>query len=152
MDNIPLDKLSKRYFFETDILFRLNILRAVVKDIPMQAIYGDEESHFSMSKNLLPFLVKHCKNTLKRIFYSYFLRDFHIASLNLVIGVVLVVMGSLFGIMNWLTALSTGIETPTGTIMFSVLPIMIGVLFCLSFLHFDIANEPRDSLQELLED
>src|SRR5690606_32001950 len=32
---LPLSKISKRYFFESDMLFRLNTLRAVVHDIPM---------------------------------------------------------------------------------------------------------------------
>jgi len=29
-------------FFESDMLFRLNLLRAVVMDIPMEARYADE--------------------------------------------------------------------------------------------------------------
>ena len=43
--HLPLERISKRYFFETDMLFRLNILRAVVMDIPMDAIYADEQSN-----------------------------------------------------------------------------------------------------------
>lgn len=39
---LPMAKISRRYFFETDILFRLNTLRAVVVDIPMSAVYADE--------------------------------------------------------------------------------------------------------------
>lgn len=33
--HLPLNKISKRYFFESDILFRLNTLKAVVVDVPM---------------------------------------------------------------------------------------------------------------------
>src|ERR1035437_7322013 len=42
--HLPFHKISNRYFFETDILFRLNLLRAVVVDIPMSAKYGSEVS------------------------------------------------------------------------------------------------------------
>ncbi|KAI5929292.1 Optineurin [Manis javanica] len=42
---LPLDKLESRYFFETDMLFRLNTVRAVVKDVPMDSVYADEESN-----------------------------------------------------------------------------------------------------------
>ena len=35
--HLPFEKISKRYFFETDILFRLNTVRAVVVDMPMEA-------------------------------------------------------------------------------------------------------------------
>ena len=41
---LPLDKLSKRYFFESDMLFRVNLLHACVVDVPMDAKYGDETS------------------------------------------------------------------------------------------------------------
>ena len=34
---LPLDKIEQRYFFESDMLFRLSILRAVVTEIPMDA-------------------------------------------------------------------------------------------------------------------
>jgi len=48
--HLPFQKISQRYFFETDMLFRLNTLRAVVVDIPMDAKYGDETSHLKISK------------------------------------------------------------------------------------------------------
>lgn len=56
---LPLDKLEQRYFFETDMLFRLNTLRAVVKDIPMDSVYADEESNLQIGKVLPEFLKKH---------------------------------------------------------------------------------------------
>ncbi len=37
--HLPMKKISPRYFFESDMLFRLNTLRAVVVDIPMDAKY-----------------------------------------------------------------------------------------------------------------
>ena len=36
---LPFEKISRRYFFETDMLFRLNTIRAVVLDVPMDARY-----------------------------------------------------------------------------------------------------------------
>src|SRR6185369_13889923 len=40
LKRLPLDKISQRYFFETDMLFRLNTVRAVVVDVPMDARYA----------------------------------------------------------------------------------------------------------------
>ena len=37
--HLPLGKISRRYFFETDMLFRLNTLRAVVVDVPMDTCF-----------------------------------------------------------------------------------------------------------------
>ena len=46
---LPLDKIADRFFFESDVLFRLGTVRAVVKDIPMVAVYQDEPSSLSVS-------------------------------------------------------------------------------------------------------
>lgn len=47
---LPLEKISQRYFFESDLLFRLNTLSAVVRDIPMKAVYADEESNLKIGQ------------------------------------------------------------------------------------------------------
>ena len=88
-----MEKLNKRFFYEADMLFRLSTIRAVVKDIPMDPIYGNEKSNLSILNTLLTFPYLHCNRIAKRIFYNYFLRNFNIASLYLVLGLFL----SLFG-------------------------------------------------------
>jgi glycosyltransferase involved in cell wall biosynthesis len=94
---LPFDKISRRYFFESDILFRLNTLRAVVVDVPMDGKYGDEVSNLKISKIIWEFLVKHVRNFLKRIFYNYYLRDMSLASIELPVGLVLFAFGSIYG-------------------------------------------------------
>ena len=75
-EQLPVEKCNKGYFFESDILFQLNMLRAVVIDVPIQAIYGDEKSSLKISNILLLFLMKHFANLSRRITYNYFLHDF----------------------------------------------------------------------------
>lgn len=141
-EKLPLDKISKRYFFETDMLFRLNTLRAAVVDIPMDSVYGDETSNLKIHKILGEFLFKHIRNFFKRIFYNYFLRDFTIASLQLIFGILLFSFGVSWGIYKWVQNSHLDLPTPTGTIMLSVLPIIIGIQLLLGFFAFDIANTP----------
>lgn len=86
--HLPTGKISKRYFFETDILFRLNTLRAVVVDVPMESVYADEVSNLKISKIIGEFALKHIRNFSKRIFYNYYLRDMSVASLELPLGTV----------------------------------------------------------------
>lgn len=78
---LPMGKISKRYFFESDMLFRLNTMRAVVVDIPMFATYGEEHSNLKVSRELPRFFFSNLRNFGKRIFYNYFLRNFSFASL-----------------------------------------------------------------------
>ncbi len=140
---LPLDKLSKRYFFESDILFRLNAIRAVVIDIPMRPIYDSETSNLNIQKILPEFVKNHTVNTVKRIFYNYYLRNFSLASIELVIGIISITFGVIFGAINWAESTSTGQEATAGTVMLAALPIMLGIQFVLAFFNYDISSTPR---------
>ena len=54
--NLPFEKIQKGYFFESDVLFRLNILRAVVMDVSMAAKYGNEISNLNILNEFAKFL------------------------------------------------------------------------------------------------
>ena len=49
----------------------------------------------------MPFALKHTRNFMKRIFYTYFLRDFNAATLELLLGVLLLAFGLTFGSVKW---------------------------------------------------
>lgn len=144
---LPLDKLSRRYFFESDVLFRLNTIGAVVEDVPMPARYGDEQSSLRIARVIGPFLAGHARNLCKRIFYNYFLRDFSIASLQLVLGSALLLFGAAFGGYHWSQSVQTGIANPVGTVMISVLSLLAGLQLLLAFLAYDMASPARPPLQ-----
>jgi len=141
--HMPFKKISRRYFFETDMLFRLNTLRAVVIDIPMDAKYEDEVSNLKISKIAGEFLIKHARNFLKRIFYNYYLRDMSLASIELPIGLLMLLFGTAHGIVHWTHSLQSGIPTPAGTVMLAAIPIMLGMQFILAFVGYDISSVPQ---------
>ena len=62
----PARQGEPRYFFETDMLFRLNTVRAVVVDVPMDALYAGREEQPPDPAVLPEFLVKHARNFVKR--------------------------------------------------------------------------------------
>ena len=145
--HLPFDKISRRYFFETDILFRLNILRAVVVDIPMDARYGDEVSSLRISRIIGEFLIKHLRNFTKRIFYNYYLRDMSLASLELPVGLALLAFGTIYGGRHWIESLESGMPASSGTVMLAAMPIILGTQLILAFLGHDIASVPRRAFQ-----
>ena len=145
-DILPLDKLHDRYFFESDMLFRLGTVGAAVCDVPMEAVYGQEKSGLSELDALLKFPGLHLRNLIKRVFYNYFLRDFSTASMSLIIGILLTVGGGIFGISNWLESAHLGVPATAGTVMLSAFPILIGVQLLLSFLNHDVAVSKREAL------
>lgn len=148
---LPREKLSKRYFFETDILFRLSILRAVVVDVPMDARYGDEESGLKIKRIVGEFAAKHARNLFKRLAYNYFLRDLPLASLQLFVGLGLLAFGVIFGCWHWWISASTNVGATTGTVMIPTMSLLVGIQLVLAFLSYDIANVPRRVMHTLLE-
>ncbi len=145
---LPLDKIENRYFFESDMLFRLGVARAVVADMPMDAKYADEVSNLSIRKVLFEFPPKYFVRFFKRIFYSYFLRDFNAASVELVLGFVFFIFGLSIGSYYWTQSIKTGISATSGTVMLAALPVILGMQLLLSALSFDIKNLPKEPLQE----
>lgn len=139
---LPLHKISDRYFFESDMLFRLGTLRAVVKDIPMEAVYADETSHLVISRVIPDFLFRHFKNVHKRLFYSYYLRDMSAASIELPLGFSLLLFGLIFGTHAWWHGAHSGLITPAGTVMLAALPVIVGTQLMLAFLNHDASAVP----------
>lgn len=141
--------ISERYFFETSMLINLGNVRAVVRDVPMEAIYADEQSNLRISQAMGEFLHHNLRELGKRLLYTYFLRDFSLASAQLLAGSAMMLLGVLFGIWGWYESIHTGSPATTGTVMLAVLPIILGFQLLLAFLGFDMANEPRVPVQPI---
>jgi dolichol-phosphate mannosyltransferase len=150
LEMLPLDKIDRRFFFESDMLFRLNIAGAVVIDVPIPASYGDERSNLRLGSALVQFLLKNLRNFLKRLFYRYYLRDLNIGSLELLVGTTLLICGALFGVTEWIRASAEGVTASAGTVMLAGLPILVGVQMILGFFAFDFMAVPKTPLQIVL--
>jgi dolichol-phosphate mannosyltransferase len=148
--HIPLEKVDQRYFFESDMLVRLNIARAVVMDIPMEARYAGEPSSLNIAKVTLSFPGKYVQRFVKRIFFNYFLRDFNIGTVELVLGILLILAGVGFGIIRWYMSAESLIPATSGQVMLSALPILLGFQLLISALAFDIGHVPTVPLHVLL--
>jgi dolichol-phosphate mannosyltransferase len=149
LGQLPLDKISNRYFFESDMLFRLGTIRAVVKDIPMDAVYADESSNLKVGEVIFEFVPLYIKAFFKRTMYCYFLRDFNVGTLEFIIGSLLFLFGLVFGGLNWFLSAENQEMASTGTVMIASIPIILGFQLLLSAFHFDIANVPKIVLQKI---
>lgn len=148
---LPLDKLEKRYFFETDMLFRLNTVRAVVKDIPMDSLYADEESNLKVGRVLPEFLKKHISRLWRRYVYNYLVRDFNVGTLYSLSGVLLLLAGTAFGTWHWVSGNFNSHPATSGTVMLAALPVLIGIQSLIAFLHYDVSNVPTEPLSLSLD-
>lgn len=143
LEKLHLSKLSKRFFFESDMLFRLNLAGAVVEDVPLPARYSNEKSNLKISRTLVEFPWKHTRNLFKRVFYRYYLREWSIGSLELPLGIGALIFGTWFGISSFIAAAGAGRATTAGQATIAAITIILGVQLLLSFLSYDIQSEPQ---------
>jgi Glycosyltransferases involved in cell wall biogenesis len=148
---IDLDKLAKRYFFESDLLYHLNQVRAVVSEMPMRAVYGGEPSSLSPLKVFLPFFRGNIRNFFRRVLYTYFVRNFSAASLELLLSIPLLLIGFIYGLSHWIEGVHSGHPTAPGVVMAAALPLIIGAQLLLSWLNYDVAVQPTQPIHLSLE-
>lgn len=146
------ERIARDYFFESDMLHQLGVIRAVVADVPAPVIYGDETSSLSALRSLVQFPGKYLKRFLRRLVYLYLIRDFNIASLEILAGLPLLTAGLVFGGSNWTANAMAGRITPPGTVMIAGLLILIGFQLLLSAANYDITHEPSVPLLKLETD
>lgn len=147
---LALERISKRYFFESDMLFHLNLMRAVVIDVPMDAKYGDEASNLRLVNSVFEFAFKHIRNYFRRITYGYYLRDFTLASIELPLGSALCIFGFVVGLKSWIHSMNDGIPTQPGTLILIAMSFLSGLQLLLGFFAFDISNTPREPISKFL--
>lgn len=144
---LPLDKIEKRYFFESDMLFRLNTIEAVVQDAPMKAQYGDEISGLEPGKELIRFSGKHLSRLVKRIVYRYFLRGVSAGSIFLLGGIFFLFLFALVTLLFLGHSTITGEASSPGEVMAAGACLIIGVQMLLAFFVIDVATVNTRPLQ-----
>ena len=151
LSRLPLERLDKRYFFETSMLAALYLQGALVMDVPMPARYGSETSNVIMHYAALEFPYKLLRTLGRRLWLRYFIYDFSMASIYLLTGLPLVLFGLIFGIVKWIKYAQLGQAAPTGTVILPTLALLLGIQFLLSGVEIDMNSAPRQPLTEPLE-
>lgn len=143
VEQLDLAHLARGFFFENDMLVHLNILDVPVKDVPMPAFYGDEESKMRIGRVLVTFPPHLFRRFWYRIYEKYVLRDFSPIGLFWCVGAALMVGGAAFGLATWAHSIASGRAATTGTVMLSVLPFLIGFELVLQAIILEIRESPR---------
>jgi len=142
VNKLPLHKLDNRFFFETDLLFRMGLLDTFILEIPMEAKYEDEISNLNALKEIPNFLLKHCLLIPKRIFYSYFLMDFNPGTLFLLISCLFGFLSISLASYNFIYAQINELYTPAGIQTLFLALFIISLQFLMNFIHYDVSQKP----------
>lgn len=142
-------RVSRRFFFETDLLYHLSTLRAVVRDVPIPARYGDEVSNLHIGAIVGPFATKHLQNFVQRVLGQYFVRDFNVATLELIFGLVFLLFGVGYAA-HWVAVRVPGQAASAGVVMAAALPVILGTQLLLQAMNFDVLNVPTRPIHPYL--
>ncbi|MDK1118962.1 MAG: glycosyltransferase family 2 protein [Anaerolineae bacterium] len=140
---LPLDRIDRGYFFETSMLANLYLLDAFVLDVPIPARYSGERSSMSIWRVMVEFPIKLLATFLRRVLLRYFLFDFSMVSVYLLIGIPLILFGLIFGTVNWLQYIELGVPAPTGTVILPTLSLILGLQLMLSAIELDMNAAPK---------
>jgi dolichol-phosphate mannosyltransferase len=143
LEKLSLENIARGYFFESDMLINLNLINAVVKDINVPAKYENSESSLNTHRALFHFPRKLLMGFIKRIFLKYYIYDFNMASIYMLLGMPMLLISTIIGIHDWLYSSVSGIPRTAGQIMLVALPIIISFQMLLQAVQIDINSVPR---------
>ena len=144
---LDLEKLDNGYFFECGQLANLNIVRAVIVEVPMPARYGNETSSLSISKTLAVFPFKFLLALGRRIVWRYYVYNMNAVTIFLSVGGFLFAGSLAFGSYRWYLGAFGGQAQTAGTVALGLFPAIIGVQMLLQAMILDILDKPAPPIQ-----
>ena len=144
LEKLNFHKIAKGYFFESHMLLNLNLINAVVHDVPMPARYGGENSSLNIRKTLIEFPPRLFYGLCKRIFFKYLIYDFNMASVYLLLGIPMFLWSVIFGLYHWIDSYRSGVPKTAGVIMLAALPLILSVEMLLQAINIDIQSAQRN--------
>ena len=139
---MKLDGIASGYFFENDMLIRLNVLDARVVDVDTAALYGEEISTLSIGHVSRSFPWRLTKGFAWRFVKRHIVNDFGLIAMLALLGAVFTLFGFIFGLEEWIQNSSAGVVTSTGTVMIAVVPLILGIQMLLQALTLEVQSSP----------
>jgi hypothetical protein len=136
-------RLADRYFFEISLLCEAYFARAVLEDVGIQPVYAGETSSLNPIGSATEFAPRLLCRAMYRLLNRYFMRDFNVVSVFMIVGVPAVAFGGIWSAFHWLKSSRTQIPATTGTVMIGTLAIVLGFQLLLQAVVLDVGNAPR---------
>jgi glycosyltransferase involved in cell wall biosynthesis len=144
LEKMDLDTLYPRYGFPNDMLVRLNVLNARVKDVPVKAVYGAEKSGIKLRSYIPMVSMLLLRGFLWRLKEKYLIRDFHPLVLFYLMGFLLLPLGTILGLFLIYVKYLGGQILTTPSVVLCALLIITGLQSILFAMMFDMEyNKPK---------
>jgi dolichol-phosphate mannosyltransferase len=132
--------IARDYFFESSMLIALHTIGVVVRDLPLKARYQGESSSLNPWRILRQFPSRLMRCYVRRMWFEYFQYDFGMASLLMLTGIPLLLLGFVLGAYYWCRSIQTGVPATGGQVMLSALPVLAAIQMLIQAMAFDMAS------------
>jgi glycosyltransferase involved in cell wall biosynthesis len=140
LELLDLDRVYPRYGFPNDMLVHLNVINARVRDVPSRAVYGVGEDSGIRLRRVIPSISwLLTKAFFWRMREKYVIRDFHPLVFFYFFGVLFSLIGLVLGVTVTILRIG-GNELSVGTVVLVALLLMMGLLFTLFAMLFDMES------------
>jgi glycosyltransferase involved in cell wall biosynthesis len=139
---VDLNEVADGDFFDIDLLVRFNILSVVAVDVPMDVGEADESGPLRSPRRVPGLFWRLSKGFFRRLLYRYYLYDFNVASMCMLLGAPLLLFGlAAAGAIFWASA-TGGAPVGAGRALLAALPATLGLQLLLQAVSIDIASVP----------
>lgn len=92
---IPIERMTKKYGYNADILNMLNIRNFSVADVDVHPVYGDEKSKIKLYKYIPKIIILLTKLFMRRLIQKYLMRNFNPLCLSYIFSFIFFFCGSI---------------------------------------------------------
>lgn len=143
LERIGTEALADCFFFETDMLFRLNLVDAVVADVPLPACYPGSGSSLRLRRVAPRFAVMTLSRLVLRLRAKYFAGRWNLGSIKLAAALALIVAAT--GLAGWQWFEIPGVRSGSGAARAAATCLLLGLALLAAAGLYDarrIAREP----------
>ncbi|HYD38441.1 MAG TPA: glycosyltransferase family 2 protein, partial [Allosphingosinicella sp.] len=143
LERIGIEALADCFFFETDMLFRLNLADAVVADVPLPACYPGSGSSLRLRKVAPRFALMTASRCLRRLRAKYFTGAWNLGSVKLAAATAMIAAAAALAGWRWAAGLGAG--GPAAARPIELVCLILGLALLVAAALYDMrrsANEP----------
>lgn len=141
LERIGLEALADCFFFETDMLFRLNLVDAVVADVALPACYPGSGSSLRLRRVAPRFAAMTAGRCLRRLRAKYFTGPWNLGSVKLAFALVMIAVAA--GLAGWQWA---GADPSGGSDLAAAACLLTGLGFLAAAGLYDARRTDREPL------
>ena len=138
-----LRALHPRYYLESSFMVEARLADLRLKQVAMDAKYGDETSSLRIGKIIVTFPFLMLRSLTRRLLIQYFLRDWSLGTFYLPLAMFFGPFGLLFGNQAFSEARRVGEYTSAGQAVIAAFCVLISVQFTIAFLSIDMSSEKK---------